>query len=58
MSLDRSMGSDQSASVEPQGIKKLIRDLKIIKSSMGDGNKIVYETEKPILKKLRRKSDF
>ncbi len=59
VTLDRSMwGSDQSASVEPQGIKKLIRDLKVIKSSMGDGIKIVYETEKPILKKLRKKSDF
>lgn len=59
ITLDRSMwGSDQSASVEPQGISKLARDLFANHKAMGDGVKKIYDTEVPIIKKLRRKSDF
>jgi N-acetylneuraminate synthase len=47
-------GTDQSASVEPQGIAKLIRDLRTIELSLGDGNKIVYDSELDAMKKLRR----
>lgn len=55
ITLDRAMwGTDQSASVEPQGIAKLIRDLRTIELSLGDGNKIVYDSELEAMKKLRR----
>ena len=47
-------GSDQSASLEIQGFAKLIRDIRVIESAMGDGKKRVYDSELPILKKLRR----
>lgn len=55
ITLDRSMwGSDQAASLEPNGISRLIRDIRLVEQSMGDGIKRVYERELPIIKKLRR----
>jgi len=55
ITLDRAMwGSDQAASVEPQGISKLVENVRILKVAMGDGAKKVYESEIPIIKKLRR----
>jgi N-acetylneuraminate synthase len=55
ITLDRSMwGSDQAASLEPNGITRLIRDIRLVEQSMGDGVKRVYERELPIIKKLRR----
>lgn len=55
ITLDRAMwGSDQAASVEPHGFSKLVRDVRAVESALGDGNKRVYESELPILKKLRR----
>jgi N-acetylneuraminate synthase len=55
ITLDRAMwGSDQSASVEPQGLMRLVRDVRIIERSLGDGVKRVYDSEKPIRAKLRR----
>ncbi len=47
-------GSDQSASLEPNGISRLVRDIRLVEQSMGDGVKRVYEREVPIMKKLRR----
>jgi len=55
ITLDRSMyGSDQSASLEPRGIRELMTGIEKIKLSMGDGEigKIIEE-EKVIAKKLR-----
>jgi N-acetylneuraminate synthase len=55
ITLDRSMwGSDQAASLEPNGVSRLVRDIRLIEQSMGDGVKRVYEREIPIIKKLRR----
>jgi N-acetylneuraminate synthase len=52
---DRSMwGSDQAASLEPNGIARLMRDIRLIETSMGDGEKRVIEREYPIMMKLRR----
>ena len=57
ITLDRSMwGSDQAASVEPHGFKRLVRDIRVIESAMGDGIKRVYDSELPIQRKLRRMS--
>jgi N-acetylneuraminate synthase len=55
LTLDRAMwGSDHAASMEPQGMKKLVRDIKELPHALGDGIKRVYESEIPIMKKLRR----
>jgi N-acetylneuraminate synthase len=55
ITMDRSMwGSDQSASLEPNGISRLVRDIRLWEQSKGDGIKRVYEREIPIIKKLRR----
>jgi N-acetylneuraminate synthase len=55
ITLDRSMwGSDHAASLEPNGITRLVRDVRLIEKSMGDGVKRVLEREQPIIKKLRR----
>jgi N-acetylneuraminate synthase len=55
ITLDRSMwGSDHAASLEPNGITRLIRDIRLIETSMGDGVKRVIEREIPIMQKLRR----
>ena len=55
LTLDRSMwGSDQSASLEPNGMHRLIRDIRLVETSMGDGVKRVLDRELPIMEKLRR----
>jgi N-acetylneuraminate synthase len=55
ITLDRSMwGSDHAASLEPNGITRLVRDIRLIEKSKGDGVKRVLEREQPIIKKLRR----
>ena len=55
ITLDRTMwGSDHAASLEPVGLYKLMRDIKNVPVFMGNGQKVVYESEKPIIKKLRR----
>jgi N-acetylneuraminate synthase len=47
-------GSDQAASLEPSGITRLMRDIRLIETSMGDGVKQVIKREYPIISKLRR----
>ncbi len=55
ITLDRSMwGSDQAASLEPNGITKLVSQIRLVEKSMGDGVKRVLEREQPIIHKLRR----
>ena len=55
ITLDRAMwGTDQAASVEPGGLGRLVRDIRIIERALGDGVKVVYDEELPIKKKLRR----
>ena len=55
ITLDRAMwGSDQAASLEPHGIKVLVRDVKEMPAVLGDGKKKVYDSEIPIKNKLRR----
>jgi N-acetylneuraminate synthase len=55
ITLDRSMwGTDHSASLEPEGLKKLVRDIRIIELALGDGKKKVYDSEISIRAKLRR----
>lgn len=55
ITLDRSMwGTDHSASLEPEGLKRLVRDIRIVELALGDGKKKVYDSEIPIRAKLRR----
>ena len=56
ITLDRTMwGSDQAASLEPEGLRKMVRDIRNVPDILGNGIKIVYESEIPIRQKLRRK---
>ena len=56
ITLDRTLyGSDQAASLEESGLKRLVRDIKKIDSILGDGKKRVWKTELPVKKKLRQK---
>lgn len=55
ISLDRAMwGSDHAASLEPNGLNRLIRDIRLIPTCLGDGEKRVYDSEIPIIQKLRK----
>lgn len=55
ITLDRAMfGSDQSASLEPQGLQRLVREVRALPVWLGDGKKKVFESELPILEKLRK----
>ena len=55
ITLDRAMwGSDQAASLEPGGLQRLVRDIRIIETAMGDGVKRVYDSELAARAKLRR----
>jgi N-acetylneuraminate synthase len=55
ITLDRTMwGSDQAASVEPQGLEHLVRDIRIIETAMGDGVKRVFPGELAPRQRLRR----
>jgi N-acetylneuraminate synthase len=57
ITLDRAMwGSDQAASVEPQGVERLVKYIRVTEQSLGDGVKVVYESEKASMKRLRRRS--
>ena len=47
-------GSDQASSVEISGLMRLVKDIRAMEKAMGDGEKIVYESELPIIEKLRR----
>jgi N-acetylneuraminate synthase len=54
ITLDRAMwGSDQAASVEPWGLMRLVRDIRVVTSALGDGIKQVYESEKIARARLR-----
>jgi len=59
ITLDRAMwGSDQAASVEPQGMEKLVKYIRVTEQALGDGVKKVYDSEKSSLQKLRRVTSF
>ena len=54
ITLDRAMwGSDQAASVEPQGFERLVKYIRVVEKALGDGNKRIYQSEGPLIKRLR-----
>jgi N-acetylneuraminate synthase len=58
ITLDRALwGSDQAASVEPAGVERLVKYVRVTEAALGDGEKRVYESERPLMERLRRVND-
>lgn len=58
ITLDRAMwGSDQAASVEPQGVRTLVKYIRVTEKALGDGEKRVYDSEQSSRSKMRRYSE-
>jgi N-acetylneuraminate synthase len=56
ITLDRTMyGSDQAASLEPEGVHRLVRDIRALDVIVGDGKKKIWNSEKSAMKKLRER---
>ena len=54
ITLDRSMwGSDHAVSLDPQQLKRMVRDIRVIERAMGNGIKQIYESEQLASQKLR-----
>ncbi len=54
ITLDRTMyGSDQAASLEPPGLFRLVSDIRLLNQILGDGEKRIWDSELPAMKKLR-----
>jgi sialic acid synthase len=52
--LDRTMkGTDQSSSLEPTGMKRVVKSIRSVERSMGCKNKVVFECEYKSRKKFR-----
>ena len=59
ITLDRTLyGTDQSSSLEPQGLRKMIEYIEFTEEALGTGEKIVTDREKKIMAKLRRSFDY
>jgi N-acetylneuraminate synthase len=55
VTLDRTMyGSDHAASLEPPGLQRLVRDIRLLDVIKGDGEKRIWPSELKKLKRLRR----
>jgi N-acetylneuraminate synthase len=55
VTLDRAMwGSDHAASIEPGGLDRLVKYIRVTEAALGDGEKRVYESERPLMQRLRR----
>ncbi len=55
ITVDRTLwGSDQAASLEPEGLRRMVRDIREVKKVLGDGVKVVYDSEIPVKNKLRK----
>lgn len=53
--IDRSLpGSDQRASLDPEGMASLVSEIRQLERALGDGEKGIRECELPALEKLRR----
>ena len=56
ITMDRNLwGSDQSASLEPDELRQMVRDIRTVEAALGDGVKVVYPSELPIKEKLRNR---
>ena len=54
ITLDRNMyGSDQKASIEPNELKELVKDIREVELILGDGKKVLSDAEQKVKEKLR-----
>ena len=59
ITLDRaSYGSDQAASIEPNGIRVISDHIRSLDKAIGDGQWRIEPSEIPVIKKLKRNLDF
>ena len=59
ITLDHTMyGSDQAASLEDQGLERLVRDIRVWEQARGDGRKVIIPEEAKNWEKLRRKREL
>ena len=59
ITIDRTIyGSDQAASLEPNGFRNLVNSCNKILDTLGDGQKKLLDEELPISKKLREHLDY
>ncbi|WP_440657150.1 N-acetylneuraminate synthase family protein [Candidatus Pelagibacter sp. HIMB1509] len=55
ITLDKSLwGSDHSCSLEPLGLSRLVKEIRVIEKSLGSAKKVITEGEKLMIKKLRK----
>lgn len=55
ITIDRTLyGYDQAASLEPEGMRRLVRDIRLLDVIKGDGKKRIWNSERPNMKKLRQ----
>jgi sialic acid synthase SpsE len=55
VTLDRAMwGTDQSASLGPSGVQRLVRDIRLAEAAFGRGEKFASDREIAVMSKLRR----
>ncbi len=58
ITIDRTMyGSDQAASIEPNGLITLVQSVRKVENALGDGVKIFHDQEIEVAKKLREHID-
>jgi N-acetylneuraminate synthase len=58
ITLDRSMwGSDHASSIEPQGLERLVKYVRVTEQALGDGFKRVYDSEQKAIQRLRKKPE-
>ena len=56
VTIDRTLyGHDQAASLEPLGLRRLVRDIRAVDKILGDGKKRIWDSELETVKKLRQK---
>ena len=56
VTIDRTLyGHDQAASLEPSGLRRLVRDIRTVDKILGDGKKRIWDSELETVKKLRQK---
>jgi N-acetylneuraminate synthase/sialic acid synthase len=48
-------GTDHPFSLEPVGLRKLVRDLQRVRAALGDGSKKVYQSEEGPIEKMSKK---
>ncbi len=55
ITIDRTLyGHDQAASLEPEGMRRLVRDVRMVDEILGNGQKKIWDSELPNMKKLRQ----